>query len=197
MSKRKRPKAESAETTADSFSLPVSLPFGWASVVLSDGRLVSVEWEITRERLAAVLAKKYPLAVEIAWNGSGAGKILEEYAGGGILSRREISVLPVAWERISGFHGRVLRETAKIPYGRTLTYGELAARAGSPGAARATGAALARNPWPILIPCHRVLGEGGKLTGFGKGLSAKDALLRFEERNLLRRKSCPIKRQNV
>jgi methylated-DNA-[protein]-cysteine S-methyltransferase len=84
----------------------------------------------------------------------------------------------------AGFHGRVLQETAKIPYGRTVTYGELAGMAGSPGAARAAGAALARNPWPVIIPCHRVVGAGGTLVGFGKGLPAKEALLKFEERNM-------------
>ncbi len=197
MSKGKRPKEEIVETTSVSFSLPVSLPFGWASVVMSDGRLVSVDWEDTRGRLEEVLAKKYPCADEIAWNESGPGKILAEYAGGEVLSPREIFALPIAWERIAGFHGRVLRETAKILYGRTLTYGELAAKSGRPGAARATGAALAGNPWPILVPCHRVLGGGGKLVGFGKGLPAKEALLRFEAKNLRLRESCPIKRQNV
>jgi methylated-DNA-[protein]-cysteine S-methyltransferase len=84
----------------------------------------------------------------------------------------------------AGFHGRVLQETAKIPYGRTVTYGELAGMAGSPSAARAVGAALARNPWPVIVPCHRVVGAGGMLVGFGKGLPAKEALLKFEERNV-------------
>jgi methylated-DNA-[protein]-cysteine S-methyltransferase len=197
MSKGKPHEEENPVISAVGYSPPIRLPYGWASVVLSGERLVSVEWEDTWKRLADVLSEKYPHAVENSRDRSGAGQILKEYAGGEILSPRKVSALPVAWERIAGFHGKVLRETAKIPYGRTFTYGELATRAGSPGAARATGAALARNPWPILVPCHRVVGEGGKLVGFGKGLPAKEALLRFEERNLLLRKSCPIKRQNV
>jgi methylated-DNA-[protein]-cysteine S-methyltransferase len=197
MSKGKPREAENPVISAISYFPPVRLPYGWASVVLSGELLVSVEWEDTRERLSNVLSKKYPHAVENSRDRSGAGKMLKEYAAGEILSPEKVSALPVAWERIAGFHGKVLRETAKIPYGRTCTYGEIASRAGSPGAARATGAALARNPWPILVPCHRVVGEGGKLVGFGKGLPAKGSLLRFEERNLLLRKSCPIKRQNV
>jgi O-6-methylguanine DNA methyltransferase len=156
-----------------------------------------VEWENSRELLAEALAIKYRFAVEFARDGSGPGEILKDYAGGGISSPDVISALPVAWDMIAGFHGRVLRETAKIPYGRTVTYGELAAMAGSPGAARATGAALARNPWPVIVPCHRVVGEGGRLVGFGKGLPAKEALLRFEEGNIRLREGCPIKRQNV
>ncbi|MBI5343024.1 MAG: methylated-DNA--[protein]-cysteine S-methyltransferase [Deltaproteobacteria bacterium] len=92
-------------------------------------------------------------------------------------------MLPVAWGSLPEFQRKVLRATAGIPYGKTVTYGELAAAVGSPGAARAVGAALARNPWPVLVPCHRVVGKDGRLVGFGKGLAAKEALLRFEKEN--------------
>ena len=67
-----------------------------------------------------------------------------------------------------------------IPYGATITYAELAARAGRPGAARAAGAANGRNPLSILVPCHRVVGGGGALTGYAGGLGAKRALLALE-----------------
>jgi len=67
-----------------------------------------------------------------------------------------------------------------IPRGQTSTYGELARQAGSPAASRAVGQAMARNPWPIVVPCHRVLGSNGQLTGFGGGLEMKRAMLLME-----------------
>ncbi|MGE5699961.1 MAG: methylated-DNA--[protein]-cysteine S-methyltransferase [Deltaproteobacteria bacterium] len=184
MSKGKQHEKGFAMRPAVVHTAPVKLPYGWASAVLSGGMLVSVEWEDSKERLAETLRRKFPLAVGSATDGSRPGKILKDYAGGGISSPGEISALSIAWDMAAGFHGRILQETAKIPYGRTVTYGELAAMAGSPGAARAAGAALARNPWPVIVPCHRVVGAGGMLVGFGKGLPAKEALLKFEERNL-------------
>jgi methylated-DNA-[protein]-cysteine S-methyltransferase len=67
-----------------------------------------------------------------------------------------------------------------IPYGRTVSYGDIAHRIGSPGAARAVGGAVGRNPVPIVIPCHRVIGTNGKLTGFGGGMDVKETLLALE-----------------
>jgi methylated-DNA-[protein]-cysteine S-methyltransferase len=69
----------------------------------------------------------------------------------------------------------------EIPYGETITYGELARRAGNPKACRAVGMANNRNPIPIFIPCHRVIGADGSLTGFGGGLHIKEQLLRLEK----------------
>ncbi|MGI5878616.1 MAG: methylated-DNA--[protein]-cysteine S-methyltransferase [Christensenellales bacterium] len=80
----------------------------------------------------------------------------------------------------SPFSLRVWHACLEIPYGQTLTYGELARRIGAPGAARAVGGALHRNPAPILIPCHRVVGAGGALTGFAGGVGIKERLLRLE-----------------
>lgn len=78
------------------------------------------------------------------------------------------------------FQRRVLEELRKIPYGMTVSYGDIARRIGKPKAVRAVGAANARNPIPIIIPCHRVIGASGDLTGFGGGLAVKQALLRHE-----------------
>ena len=78
------------------------------------------------------------------------------------------------------FEIEVWEELRRIPYGETLSYGELAARVGSPGAARAVGRANACNPIPIIVPCHRVIGADGSLTGFGGGLDAKRRLLDHE-----------------
>ena len=81
------------------------------------------------------------------------------------------------------FQLRVLEELQRIPYGTTVSYSDIAERIGRPKAVRAVGAANGRNPIPIIIPCHRVIGRGGSLTGFGGGLDTKAALLRLEAEN--------------
>jgi methylated-DNA-[protein]-cysteine S-methyltransferase len=83
----------------------------------------------------------------------------------------------------TGFQRRVLEELQRIPYGTTASYSDIAERIGRPKAVRAVGAANGRNPIPIIIPCHRVIGRGGSLTGFGGGLETKAALLRLEAEN--------------
>jgi methylated-DNA-[protein]-cysteine S-methyltransferase len=80
----------------------------------------------------------------------------------------------------SAFQRRVWSALREIPYGRTATYAELAAAVGRPGAARAVGAANGRNPIAVVIPCHRVIGSGGALTGYGGGLARKRLLLDLE-----------------
>lgn len=79
------------------------------------------------------------------------------------------------------FQKKVWLALADIPYGETISYGELARRVGNPAASRAVGAANGRNPLPILLPCHRVIGSGGQLTGYGGGLPIKTALLELEK----------------
>ena len=166
----------------------VLLPYGVASAVLLDGVLQSVEWESSRKRLEAALAEKFPGASEIDPGECAAGRLLQEYSGGRRVPAEAVAAIPVAWDRAGGFRRIVLRELAKVPYGKTVTYGELAARTGRERAARAVGAALARNPWPVILPCHRVVGAGGRMVGFGKGIHAKKILLSFEEKNLDRRR---------
>jgi len=78
------------------------------------------------------------------------------------------------------FQRAVLQELQRIPYGVTASYGEIAERIGRPKAVRAVGAANGRNPIPIVIPCHRVIGSDGAMTGFGGGIPTKKALLRLE-----------------
>ena len=100
---------------------------------------------------------------------------LSEYFDG---ERKEFD-LPL---HLSGteFQLLVLEELKKIPYGETTSYGDIAKRIGRPNAMRAVGAANGRNPIPIIVPCHRVIGATGDLTGFGGGLGTKEALLRLE-----------------
>ncbi|WP_459938051.1 methylated-DNA--[protein]-cysteine S-methyltransferase [Desulfonatronum parangueonense] len=86
----------------------------------------------------------------------------------------------LAWEGVSVFSRLVLQELRKLPHGSWLSYKELADQCAKPGASRAVGRVMARNPWPMLIPCHRVLGSDGRLTGFGPGLDMKAHLLHHE-----------------
>lgn len=95
--------------------------------------------------------------------------------------------VPVAVLRGSEFERAVWREMTRIPYGETLTYGEVAKAVGGPGAARAVGVACNRNPVPVIVPCHRIVGAGGKLVGFGGGLPRKVTLLELEAAVALRR----------
>jgi methylated-DNA-[protein]-cysteine S-methyltransferase len=88
--------------------------------------------------------------------------------------------LPLDWQLSDGFRLRVQRAIAGIPYGETLSYTEVAARAGNERAVRAAGTACGRNPIPVVVPCHRVLRSGGALGGYGGGLPMKEALLRLE-----------------
>jgi len=83
----------------------------------------------------------------------------------------------------TAFRHRVWDELVRIPYGETISYGELARRVGDPSASRAVGAANGANPLPIVVPCHRVIGANGKLTGFGGGLPTKQWLLEHERRH--------------
>lgn len=87
--------------------------------------------------------------------------------------------------RIAGteFQLSVLEALQKIPYGETRSYGAIAKQIGRPRAVRAVGAANGRNPIPIIVPCHRVIGHTGDLTGFGGGLDTKEVLLRLEAEN--------------
>jgi methylated-DNA-[protein]-cysteine S-methyltransferase len=101
---------------------------------------------------------------------------LDEYFAG----RRQRFDLDVDVALLADFNRRVLRELARVPYGEVVTYGELAARAARPRAARAVGTVMNRNPLPIVLPCHRVIGANGKLVGYGGGLARKEALLRLE-----------------
>ena len=82
----------------------------------------------------------------------------------------------------TAFQNRVWRALCEIPYGETMSYGALASRIGKPTASRAVGAANGANPLPIVVPCHRVIGSDGALTGFGGGIEIKRFLLAHESR---------------
>ncbi len=100
---------------------------------------------------------------------------LDEYFDG----KRRAFDLPLDL-RVAPFYADVLRELARVPYGHTDTYGALAKRAGKPKAARAVGTVMNRNPIPIVLPCHRIVGANGALTGYAGGLDVKRHLLQLE-----------------
>jgi methylated-DNA-[protein]-cysteine S-methyltransferase len=81
----------------------------------------------------------------------------------------------------TAFQQAVWRQIAKIPYGKTITYGDIAKKIGKPNSSRAVGMACGQNPFSIIVPCHRVVGSQGKLTGYGGGLWRKQWLLAFEQ----------------
>ena len=101
---------------------------------------------------------------------------LDEYFSG----RRLEFDLPIDWRLTSGFTQRVLRATARVPYGSVSTYRDMASAAGNERAVRAAGNALGANPIPIVVPCHRILRTGGALGGYGGGPERKEFLLRLE-----------------
>jgi methylated-DNA-[protein]-cysteine S-methyltransferase len=101
---------------------------------------------------------------------------LDEYFQG----KRTSFDIPVDWRLHDGFGRRVLRATARIPFGKVLTYGEIAAKAGSPRGSRAAGNALGSNRMPIVVPCHRVVRSGGKIGGYTGGVERKEYLLELE-----------------
>ena len=101
---------------------------------------------------------------------------LREYFGG----RRTTFDLPLDFGNAPAFSKAVWQRIARIPYGSTIAYGEIAARIGRPNASRAVGRATGANPIAIVVPCHRVIGKDGSLTGFGGGMDRKRWLLRHE-----------------
>lgn len=101
---------------------------------------------------------------------------LDDYFAG----RRTAFDLELDLRGLPAFTLRVLDELARVPYGRTSTYRELAERTGNARASRAVGTVMNRNPIPIVLPCHRIVGSGGSLVGYGGGLERKERLLRLE-----------------
>jgi methylated-DNA-[protein]-cysteine S-methyltransferase len=159
-------------------------PVGTLLLQEADGRLVGL----------IIIAPDDPVpALEIAHSPllTRATSQLEEYFAG----RRKVFDLPLGTTAVTGFSRRVVQALCAVAYGETLTYGELATRAGAPRAARAVGQVMAANPVPIIIPCHRVLAAGDLPGGYsgGGGLQTKQWLLNFERAQSSREKRNPVK----
>jgi methylated-DNA-[protein]-cysteine S-methyltransferase len=153
----------------------IASPIGTLKLVASDQGLVAILWERDNPRRVRLsdLAEhpEHPILVQTETE-------LKEYFAG----KRDAFTVPLDM-RGTPFQKQVWEALLSIPFGETRTYGQLANRLGNPKATRAVGAANGRNPIAIVVPCHRVIGFSGKLTGFAGGLEAKAHLLQLERPN--------------
>jgi methylated-DNA-[protein]-cysteine S-methyltransferase len=153
-------------------------PLGPLTVMVTPRGLVRLSYpgEGIAAQLEELADRVSPRILEAPEQTDGVRRQLDEYFEG---SRHTFEVT-IDWRLVRGFAGDVLRATARIPFGRVSSYREVATEAGSPNAYRAAGNALASNPIPIVVPCHRVLHAGGGLGGYTGGLDRKRFLLRLE-----------------
>lgn len=144
----------------------------------TDGRVVATYLPQPKNDLRRLIATRHPGAIESTSAVPVFSRQVHDYfAGKNVHWEVELSLGAIA-----GFRRRVLEACRRIPYGATVSYADLARTAGSPGAARAVGGAMASNPLPLIIPCHRVICSDGSIGGFSSplGLTQKERLLRHE-----------------
>jgi methylated-DNA-[protein]-cysteine S-methyltransferase len=155
----------------------VHSPVGELFVGVSERGLCVVSFDPEPEREAERLARSFGARILRSRRPTAeVARQLDEYFEG----RRRRFELPVDLRLARDFGRRVLEELRRVPFGRTTTYGRLAAQAGRPRAARAVGTVMNRNPIPIVVPCHRVVGANGSLVGYAGGIERKLTLLRLE-----------------
>jgi methylated-DNA-[protein]-cysteine S-methyltransferase len=168
-----------AEELLDVAYATVDSPLGPLVVAATPRGLVRVAYiESTADAgvLDELARKLSPRVLEAPARLDAARRELDEYFEG----RRTDFDLPLDWALTRGFTSKVLQATARIEFGATSTYAEVAGQAGSPRAVRAAGNALGANPLPVVVPCHRVLRTGGGIGGYTGGLDRKEYLLRLE-----------------
>lgn len=151
-------------------------PVGALTLAATTVGLVKVGFGADEAVLADLAARVSPRVVHLPRRLDVVRRQLDEYFAGG----RHAFDLPLDRRLARGYRLAVLDELGQVPFGRTVTYGDLARRTGHPGASRAVGTAMATNPLPVVLPCHRVLRSGGALGGYGGGLDVKVWLLRHE-----------------
>ena len=155
----------------------IDSPFGTLLVAGTDRGVVKVAFPTQpTDEVLAQLATVSPRVLESPARLDDIRRELDAYFEG----RLDRFSVPLDWRLARGFQAKVLRATARIPYGETRSYGEVAARAGNARAFRAAGTALGRNPLPPIVPCHRVIHAGGSIGNYGGGPEMKQALLRLE-----------------
>jgi methylated-DNA-[protein]-cysteine S-methyltransferase len=159
------------------FDVVTDTPIGDLLVGVTNHGLCTIHFDPDPERELESLARRFgPRVLRSAKPIDRARRQLDEYFAG---SRRTFDLdWDVRW--LPAYNQRVLEELARVEYGSTTTYGTLAARTGNPRAARAVGTIMNRNPIPVVLPCHRVVGANGGLTGYAGGLERKERLLRLE-----------------
>jgi methylated-DNA-[protein]-cysteine S-methyltransferase len=166
------------QSLADISYAPVDSPFGELLLAASDRGLLRLAFpeENADDVLERLAARVSPRIVQAPAQLDPIRRELDEYFAG----RRRSFELALDWTLVGPFGRRVLDAASQIPYGRVLTYTQVAAEAGSPRGSRAAGNALGANPIPIVVPCHRVLRGSGALGGYAGGLDRKQFLLELE-----------------
>lgn len=159
----------------------IDTPLGRLLIIADDqGRLRAIDWRDHESRMRDLLRVQYGKAgfsLEAGHDAYGLGQALSRYFAGELTA---IDPLPV--ETVgTPFQRQVWQQLRKIPCGRTISYGELARQIGRPAAVRAVGLANGSNPISIVVPCHRVIGADGSLTGYGGGIERKRWLLAHEQ----------------
>jgi methylated-DNA-[protein]-cysteine S-methyltransferase len=154
----------------------VDSPIGDLLVAASDRGLAAISFETDEHRLDQLARIAGPRVLRSPRSVDDARRELDEYFAG----RRRTFDLTLDLRALPPFTVSVLDQLARVPYGETTTYGELARRVGHPRAARAVGTVMNRNRIPIVLPCHRVVGSTGALTGYAGGLDVKERLLELE-----------------
>ncbi|MBA2241256.1 MAG: methylated-DNA--[protein]-cysteine S-methyltransferase [Solirubrobacterales bacterium] len=186
------PSADEADRAAQAFAVAadraglVDVAYGRLDTPMGELTLAATEQGVVEvalpnrdpdEVLATLATRISGRVVRLAKRIDPARRELDEYFAG---TRREFD-LELDWRLAKGgFYGQVLRRISEVPYGSTLSYGELAGRAGNRRAHRAAGTACGSNPIPILVPCHRILQSGGGTGNYGGGPEMKRRLLRLE-----------------
>ncbi len=145
-----------------------SAPIGWFEITGSELGVRTVHYCDKPGEPLQDLPDDHPVAVCVSQ--------LEEYFKG----ERQIFEVKLDWGGLPEFQKRVWEELLKIPFGKTVSYSDIAERVGDPAAVRAVGMANRSNPWAVVVPCHRVIGKGGELRGYFYGLDTKMKLLRHE-----------------
>jgi methylated-DNA-[protein]-cysteine S-methyltransferase len=159
-----------ALTTIDS-------PLGTLTIAANGPRVCLVHFGAATQRVRSTLASWYPgFAIESSTDPAGAATVLRRYFEGDLASLDEVEV------ELHGtsFQKRIWMALRTVTVGTTLSYAALARRVGSPSAVRAVGAANGANPVAVVLPCHRIIGSNGSLTGYGGGLDRKRWLLEHE-----------------
>ena len=150
-------------------------PVGALTLIADQENLIAILWpEDGPHRVKIGRSKLNPHSKILGQT----SKQLEEYFG----QKRKVFDLPISFQG-TDFQNQVWKELMQIPFGSTVSYLEMAKRVGSPKAMRAVGGASGKNPLSIVVPCHRVIGVSGKLTGFAGGIAAKKYLLEFEAKS--------------
>jgi methylated-DNA-[protein]-cysteine S-methyltransferase len=169
-----------SRTSAGRSYLIQRTPIGLLGVVAGEGELVEIMLQPSADLLQRQISARHPRAQQASC------PLLQETVGqvqAYFRRERHSFLLPLDFTGLTPFMIHILQTLQELPFGKTSSYGQLALVSGYPGAARAVGGVMAANPFPLVIPCHRVLGAGGKLAGYsgGEGLVTKKWLLAFEQ----------------